>query len=354
MTWRTGLAIASILLAPWWGGCGATDDVTDDDAADDDAGDDDVADDDAGDDDVADDDAGDDDLADDDAADDDIADDDTADVDCEALPAGPVAYETLTGLYASEDFAFDDSGHMISHDANALFKQEYPPGAATVWAITDGGPGGPASMRMLPTGDLVYTNVDTATLYRVEPDGTTYVVYGGLGYPTGIDIHSSGMVFLADLMGIMRIDPYSGAMEILIDSGVLMSPNGMTFSADYSVLYFGTMFGIYSVQVDADGTPLGVPQPWADSPGGGELLGMGIDLCDNVYALHDGESLLRYPPTGGPPDVMMELPGYGWMTNLQWGSGIGGWDDQAIYITDRNATAPAYYEVAVEVPSKPY
>ena len=350
---RLGLCFATLLLLA---GCPADDGDDDTAMPDDDStgpGDDDTADDDAGDDDTAmpDDDTGDDDTA---MPDDDVADDDTTAVDCGSLPAGPLPYETLTGLYASEDFAFDDNGHMISHDANALFKQEYPPGAVTVWAITDGGPGGPASMRMLPTGDLVYTNVDTSTLYSVEPDGTTHVVYGGLGYPTGIDIHSSGMVFLADLMGIMRIDPYSGDMEILVDSGVLMSPNGMTFSATYDVLYFGTMFGIFAVNVDADGTPLGEPQPWADSPGGGELLGMGVDGCDNVYALHEGESLLRYAPTGGTAEVLMELPGYGWMTNLQWGSGLGGWDTRAIYITDRNATAPAYYEVDVGVPSKTY
>jgi hypothetical protein len=81
---------------------------------------------------------------------------------------------------------------------------------------------------------------------------------------------------------------------------------------------------------------------------------MGVDICDNVYALHQGERLLRYPPDGGDPEVLIELPGYGWMTNLQWGSGHGGWDDHAIYMTDRNGAAPVYYEVAVGVGSKPY
>ena len=342
---RGGTAVLGLALL--FAGCPVP--ATDDDDA---SGDDDTS----GDDDsTADDDdaTGDDDDA---TGDDDDAtgDDDTTAEDCEALPSGLLAHATLTDLYASEDFAFDDQGHLISHDANALFKQEYPPGAMTPFAVTAGGPGGPASMRMLPTGDLVYANVDTSTLYRVEPDGTTTVVYGGLGYPTGIDIHPDGMVFLADLMGVMRIDPYGGDMEVLIASNMLSYPNGLTFSANYDRLYIGTLQGIFAVDVDPDGSPSGVLGPWAASPDDRELLGMGVDICDNVYALHEGLRLLRYPPTGGDPEVLMELPGYGWLTNLQWGSGVGGWDDHTIYITDRNGNAPAYHAVPVGVPSKPY
>ncbi len=340
---RIGLA-ALLALAPGCDG-GDDDDTTADDDDDATAGDDDDAT--AGDDDDAT--AGDD----DDAADDDD-DDDTVSVDCDALPSGPRPYATLTDLYASEDFCFDDDGHLISHDVNALFRQEYPPGASVPFAVTDGGPGGPASMRMLSTGDLVYANVDTSTLYRVAPDGGTTVIYGSLGYATGIDIHPDGTVFLADLMGIMRFDPYGKTMEILIESGALSMPNGMTFSDDYSTLYIGTMNGIHEVPVDAAGTPTGAPQLFAESPDGGELLGMGVDRCGNVYALHEGQRLLRFDPDSGEPETLMDLQAYGWMTNLQWGSGIGGWQSTSIYITDRNANAPVYYEVDVGVPSKIY
>ncbi len=334
----TILALSLALAA----GCGSSSE--DDDAVDDDS---------AGDDDTT---ADDDDDA--TAGDDDDAtpgdDDDTVSFDCDALPPGPRPYTTLTDLYASEDFCFDDAGHLISHDMNALFRQEYPPGSVTPFAITDGGPGGPASMRMLSTGDLVYANVDTSTLYRVDPDGNTAVIYGALGYATGIDIHPGDTVFLADLMGIMRLDPYGKTMEILIDSGVLSMPNGMTFGADYSTLYIGTHDGIFAAPVDVDGTPTGPPELWAESPDGGELLGMGVDRCGNVYALHEGRRLLRFSSDGGEPETLMDLNAYGWMTNLQWGSGIGGWSETAIYITDRNADAPAYYEVDVGVPSKQY
>jgi hypothetical protein len=331
------LTVSSLVL-----GCDSEPDPADDDSV----GDDDTA----ADDDVADDDTG---ADDDTAADDDVSDDDTTAVDCDGLPPGPLPFETLTGLYASEDFAFDDQGHLISHHGNGLFRQEYPPGDVEMFAVTAGGSGGPASMRMLATGDLVYANVDTSSLYRVDPAGNTEVVYGALAYAMGIDIHIDGQVFLSDLMGVLRIDPYSGAMEIVVESGALNYANGITFSEDYGALYFGTHDGVFAVAVDGDGTPTGTPQLWAESPDG-ELLGMGVDRCGNVYVLHDGRRLLRYPPEGGEPETLVELPEWGWMTNLQWGSGVGGWDDQAIYITDRNATAPAYYEVPVGVRSKVY
>jgi len=280
-----------------------------------------------------------------------LDDDDSAPpLDCAAIPSGPLDYDTLEGLHASEDFAFDGPW-LICHQGNALFRMEYPPGASEAFAVTEGGAGGPASLRMLPTGDLVYANVDTSTLYRVSPEGGTTAVYGGLGYAMGIDVHLDGTVFLSDLMGVLRIDPYSADMEVVIEAGALSYANGITFSEDYATLYFGTYDGVIQVPVDAEGRPTGDPVTWGQTKGG-ELLGMGVDACGNVYALHDGLRLLRYPTTGGTPELLAELPPGAWATNLQWGSGEGGWDDHSLYITDRGNAV--YYELPVAVPSKPY
>jgi hypothetical protein len=274
-------------------------------------------------------------------------------VDCGAILPAPLAFSSLDGLFASEDFAFDSDGHLISHSGSQLFRQEYPPGAVTPFATTDGGPGGPASMRMLKTGDLVYANVDTSTLYRVSPNGGTEPLYGALGYAMGIDLHVSGMVFLSDLLGLLRIDPYEQDVEVLIDQGVLNYANGMSFSADFSRLYFGTRDGVFAVDVDVAGVPIGEPFLWGESDPG-ELLGMGVDACDNVYAIHGGRRLLRYSSDGGEPDVVLDAGPDAFMTNLQWGSGLGGWDALSIYITDRSLSTPGYYEVPVGVRSKGY
>jgi len=274
--------------------------------------------------------------------------------DCSTVPPGPRPYKRLTGLHAAEDFAFDAKGYLISHHDTALFRQEYPPGSVTPFATTEGGAGGPASLRMLSSGDLVYANVDTATLYRVAPNGASTVLYGALGYPTGIDIHPTGKIFLADVRGIMRIDPDDGEVEILIGPGEFSMPNGMSFSADYSTLYIGHTMGISAVPVDADGTPTGAPEEFASETSYTQTLGMGVDRCDNVYLLRGGSELVRYAADGTGPEVLLEFGDHREMTNLQWGSGVGGWDANKIYITDRDASNPAYYELNVQVPSKFY
>lgn len=280
-------------------------------------------------------------------------DDPTPTYDCDHLPAGPLPYRSLLGLAVNEDFAFDDQGHLLAFASpGVLVRQTYPPVTTTpVVALPPGG-GAPASLRALPGGDLVYADVDTATLYRVTPAGSLSPVHGGLGYPTGIDIHPSGKVFLADLTGVLRIDPDNGDTTVLIEPDVLRLPNGMTFSADYDTLYFGTLEGIYSVPVDSDGLPTAAPVHRGNAPGGAELLGMGVDACDHLYVLLR-DVLLRYRPGTGPEELLRVAPG-AWMTNLQWGSGVGGWQRDKLYITDRQGTTPAYYEVDVGVPSKPY
>jgi hypothetical protein len=273
--------------------------------------------------------------------------------DCAALPAGPLPFRSLLGLAVNEDFAFDDEGHLLAFAApGVLVRQTYPPVTTTpVVALPPGG-GAPASLRALPGGDLVYADVDTATLYRVTPAGGLWPVHSGLGYPTGIDIHPSGKVFLADLTGVLRIDPDNGDTTVLIEPEALRMPNGMSFSADYHTLHVGTLDGIYSVPVDDDGVPTAAPAHRGNSPGGAEMLGMGVDACDGLYVLLR-DTLLRYRPGAGREELIRTPPG-AWMTNLQWGSGVGGWDAHKLYITDRQGTTPAYYEVDVGVPSKPY
>jgi sugar lactone lactonase YvrE len=80
---------------------------------------------------------------------------------------------------------------------------------------------------------------------------------------------------------------------------------------------------------------------------------MGVDACDNVYAIEAARRVVRFSPDGGEPETLFEVPAGAWMTNLQWGSGVGGWGSRMLYVTDRSRAAPVYYEVPLGVPSKP-
>ncbi len=273
-------------------------------------------------------------------------------IDCGSLPALPLATSTLTGPPASEDFAFDGP-EMISHQGSFLVRTGYPPSTPAPWSPTDGSPGGPASMRRLSTGDLVYHNVDTGSLYRVEPSGAATTVLSGFGYAGGIEVHPTDRVYVVDLGGVHRIDPYGTTHDLTLQSAPWQSGNGITLSVDSRTLYVSARDGVWSTPVDVDGRPEGPPTLWGEPPPSTfEMTGMGVDACDQVYVtamVGTGSSLLRYPPTGGMPEVVAAAEGASW-ANLQWGSGEGGWDDHTLYVVDRGT---GFVVVPVGVPEKP-
>ncbi|MEQ1506782.1 MAG: hypothetical protein ABMB14_31435 [Myxococcota bacterium] len=277
--------------------------------------------------------------------------------DCAALPAGPLPATPLEGLFASEDFAFD-GGNLISSDGAWIVSQPFPPSEATL--ITPTGTD-PSSMRMLPSGDLVYANINGGVLSRVSlADGTATILVAGLGYATGIDIHLDGHVFIGDFDRVKRVDPDTGALETVYGPdapGNEIGPiNGLSFSADYTTLYLGSRNSLWRVPVDADGVPNGLTEQLWRTNLVGELFGLGVDACGNVYGLFSGR-LLRFSAAaiaaGGPVEPELLVDGTGTTTNLQWGSGVGGWDAQTVYVVDRTVGHPPYLAVPVGVPAKP-
>jgi sugar lactone lactonase YvrE len=196
----------------------------------------------------------------------------------------------------------------------------------------------------------VYANVNNQTLFRVDlATGAQVTVVSGFGYATGIDIHPDGHVFIGDADRIKRVDPYTGEVAVVFRRDEPGFINGISFSESFEALYFGTRDEIWRVAVDADGVPTASPERlWTAPSGSPELLGLGVDACGNLYGLSGGR-LLRFSGGTGAPELLMD--GGGFTTNLQWGSGIGGWDALAVYVTDRGGDSP-YYEVDVGVPAK--
>lgn len=271
-------------------------------------------------------------------------------LDCAAVPPGPLAGTPLHDLQPSEDFAFDDEGHLLSASPRQLLRQEYPPGASEPFAPTGSDP---SSMRRLRDGDLAVANIDTQTLYRVRlSDGATTPITAGFHYATGIDVHLDGSVFIGDADVVRRVDPATGDSEeafALADFGQRGLINGLTFGPAYDELFIGVYDTLVRVPVDARGAPTGPATPVYTFTAPGELLGLGADACGSVYALFAG-GLYRFAPDGSGPETLWT--GGSFTTNLQWGSGVGGWDDHAVYVVDRSGPAP-FVEIPVGVPDKP-
>ena len=141
---------------------------------------------------------------------------------------------------------------------------------------------------------------------------------------------------------------------------VLGSPTIQTYGAELSVDEQTLYVAGYSAAdptiyaYDRAGGGWGTERVLATVAGSVGFGGLAVDACDNVYAIHDGTRLLRWGPDGGEPEVLLERDAGAFMTNLQWGSGVGGWDATSLYIVDRSFSSPAYYEVPVGVPSKRY
>jgi len=68
----------------------------------------------------------------------------------------------------------------------------------------------------------------------------------------------------------------------------------------------------------------------------GGLDGLGVDVCGHVYIAEYVIGIVwRFPPTGGRGEFLAKLDS-GWIPNVHWGSGLGGWDRNTMYVADRD------------------
>jgi len=276
--------------------------------------------------------------------------------DCDDLPPGPLVTEVVDLAIASEDIAFDAEGHLVGADDFAIYKSAL--GAAPQVFVPN--IQFRAGMRYLPNGYLALANDLLGALQVIDPDGVAETVLGDLSYPNGIAVGRDGYVYLTehDAGRVRRIDSKTGENTILVDS--FWNPNGITFNRDYDMLYIAGFSGqgtIYALPIDEEGNP-GTLEPWATNVGSGYLDGMGVDACGNLYVCDYGNQgntvVYRISPDGTEVELLIDkLPeptATRYMPNLQWGSGIGGWDEMSLYLPD--GWDHKVYKVEVGVPAK--
>lgn len=270
---------------------------------------------------------------------------------CDNLPAGPFQLTKLQGPLASEDLAFTSDGKLVGSDDNAIFKSEYnkpPKPFVPNFQFR-------AGLRYLPNGHLIVCDDTRGELVRVDPTGTKHPVLTGLSYPNGLEVDLNGFVYFTehDANQVWRVDPYSGDKTLLTDK--IASPNGVAFSPDYSRLYLGGFNGdptVYVMNISPNGTP-GKLVPLA-SVGSGWHDGIAVDACGNIYlADYEATQIWRMDANGENGEVIIDgsvIDGT-YLPNLQWGTGVGGWDAMSIYLPD--GWNKGVFEVWLGVPSKP-
>jgi sugar lactone lactonase YvrE len=269
-------------------------------------------------------------------------------VDCTAIPVGPFPYTIKTGIYATEDFAFDDQGNLVGANAGNLFRTQYD-GTPQLWVP---GAAVAAAVRATSDGVIVYAGSDNLT--RINMFDAPEVIIGGLAYPNGADVDLDGYVYVAEQSGsrVRRVNAETGEFTILAEG--LQSPNGVSFSPDYQTLYVGSFGGgtITAIHLNPDMTTDYVDLFYGGI-GGGALDGMAVDACGNVYVCeYVAATVWRIPPDSSTIEPVVYLGGEtGWIPNMQFGSGYGGWDANTLYVLD--FAAGRVFEVPVGVPDKP-
>ena len=84
----------------------------------------------------------------------------------------------------------------------------------------------------------------------------------------------------------------------------------------------------------------------------GGLDGLNVDRCGNVYVTEYVYGYLwKIGPEGGAGELAVNLPS-SWIPNMHWGNGVGEWEEDVLYVMDRNYGGwggADVYEVHVEI-----
>lgn len=259
----------------------------------------------------------------------------TSHVDCAALPGAAGDETTLDGARGYKGLAFDDAGHLVGTDARSLFQATRDGESRVVLP----GVGEVEGMAYLPDGDLIVTSSwDSGAVQRITPEGGVRTLVSAL-YAYSIIVGPDGMLYGAGWNGAYRIDPDSGEVDTLLNTGddAPWSARTLAFNADGSRLYMGTVDDqgrIFYFDLDAEYEPTGEPVLAAEGVGHGWHDGMGFDACGGLWAADfESSALYRVSPDGDVAKMAdwsdrREEFGHG----LIWGTGANGWRDDALYM----------------------
>ncbi|MBA2321097.1 MAG: SMP-30/gluconolactonase/LRE family protein [Deltaproteobacteria bacterium] len=254
---------------------------------------------------------------------------------CDDLPSTGTFVANLDYIPTFEDFTFSADGYLwgVSLYEGALTRVPY---GGPSELLRPGVSGYARGTRFLPDGDLVSVDYPNNSLLRI--DVTTYtstVLTGGLTSPNAVAIDESGDIFLTQVTGrILRIDPATGLSTPLALSAV--SNDGLSFSPDYRTLYLNSDAGgdYQSLGLDAAGEVTSPLAPFAELPGPAD--GMVVDACGNAYVTQfEPPSIVRVRPDGIVEPFIL-LPDDVLAVAVNFGTGVGGWEAEHLFISDWN------------------
>jgi gluconolactonase len=215
-------------------------------------------------------------------------------------------------------------------------------------------------------GRLVATGWSSRTIWRLEPDGTQTVLaseYQGkkINTPNDLVVKSDGSIYWTDSASALSIAifspddlqrylPYQAVFRLSPDASSLapvaddyVSPNGLAFSPDESILYVNDIQArlIKAYDVQPDGS-LANSRVFYEAKGDerGAPDGMKVDSEGNVYCTGPGGIHVIDPRGNLLGRLLIPLS-----TNMCWGEA----DWRTFFVTNRTTT----YRIRLNIPGVP-
>ncbi|MCB9674031.1 MAG: SMP-30/gluconolactonase/LRE family protein [Alphaproteobacteria bacterium] len=248
-------------------------------------------------------------------------------IDCTVLPGPPFDAAQLAAPRAYHGVAFDQQGRLVGSDGSNFVAATSPDD--TTLLIPNAGYS--EQIEFLPTGELI---TSTNGQIRKYTEGGGMQVLANQIDAYGVTIGPDGKIYTANNDRIHRIDPVTGDVEVWLDFPPNISPKVLDFSVDHQTMYVGTLSdsgNVYAVSLDASFDPVGTPTFFASTPGNWHD-GLRVDACGRVYVAEYNTTALYMITPDGTSQTLLDYPFDLYGHGLNWGSGVGEWDDHTIYV----------------------
>jgi sugar lactone lactonase YvrE len=279
---------------------------------------------------------------------------------CATVPDRPTSETWVSGARGFHGLAFDDAGFLIGSDNNALLRTDRE-GNSTVFVP---GLGMLQQMTYLPDGDLIVSSGETGGLYRVTPEGGVETIAADL-HAYSVLLGPDGRIYSGTTVGptnpgIARTNLETGEVEEFARLPEGVGARSLNFNRDFTALYVGIGGGlgtgtIFRIELDEDLEPIADPEVFAQGVGQGWLDAIAVDACGRLYVPDSWTlGLYRVDPSGEVEHYLDWAHSEGlYGHDAVFGSGIGGWLDDALYMP-LPYQANKVKELVIGVPGRTY
>ena len=281
---------------------------------------------------------------------------------CDLISKYPLEINELDSPKGYHDLVFDSYGYVLGNVNKNILKVKND--QITLMAA---GVGDLEGMDFLPNGDIVAVQSLVNQIIRITPDGSIIPILSDI-QAYGLLVGSDGMIYVAAYEKIYRIDPESGDKDVLVDGGVSLQEyenlvntlsvsekeisdvftyKVISFSSDYHRMYIGTLSfkgTVFVLELDDDLNPVGEPCIFAEDIGiaptsgsvGGWHDGIAVDMCENLYIAEFYTLSLYRVSKDAKVTVLKKWDNITYGHGIKWGSKIGEWKEDALYLPQPN------------------